>query len=114
MENSCSPYSHYPVGAALETADGTIFSGANIENASYGATVCAERTAFFKAVSSGHKTFKRIAIASNDDKCYPCGMCRTVMSEFVDKDFKLIFGVGDDVQVLTFEEVFPYPFELEE
>ena len=68
------PYSHFPVGAALECADGTVYTGCNIENAAYGATICAERTAIFKAVSEGHRGFVRIAIAGrSEDYCVPCG-----------------------------------------
>lgn len=77
------PYSHFPVGAALECEDGAVFTGCNIENSSYGLTNCAERTAAFKAVSEGHRRFKRIVIAGrSDDYCYPCGACRQVLYEF--------------------------------
>ena len=77
------PYSHFPVGAALECSDGTVYTGCNIENAAYGATMCAERTAIFKAVSEGHRDFVRIAIAGrSEDYCVPCGTCRQVLSEF--------------------------------
>mgnify|MGYP002561495714 CR=1 FL=1 len=73
------PYSHFPVGAALECEDGAVFTGCNIENSSYGLTNCAERTVAFKAVSEGHRRFKRIVIAGrSDDYCYPCGACRQV------------------------------------
>ena len=77
------PYSHFPVGAALECSDGTVFTGCNIENAAYGVTICAERTAIFKAVSEGRRDFVRIAIAGrSEDYCVPCGSCRQVMMEF--------------------------------
>ncbi len=77
------PYSHFPVGAALECSDGTVYTGCNIENAAYGATMCAERTAIFKAVSEGHRDFVRIVIAGrSEDYCVPCGTCRQVLSEF--------------------------------
>jgi len=77
------PYSHFPVGAALECEGGAVFTGCNIENAAYGPTNCAERTAVFKAVSEGHRSFKRIAIAADTDQfCAPCGVCRQVLSEF--------------------------------
>ncbi len=77
------PYSRFPVGAALECEDGAVFTGCNIENSSYGLTNCAERTAAFKAVSEGHRRFKRIVIAGrSDDYCYPCGACRQVLYEF--------------------------------
>ena len=81
-ERSYSPYSHYAVGAALLTKDGKIFTGCNIENAAYPVTVCAERTAIFKAVSEGDMDFEAIAIATEDGQGYPCGSCRQVMAEF--------------------------------
>ncbi len=78
-----APYSHFPVGAALECADGTVFRGCNVENAAFGSTICAERTAVLKAVSEGHRHFRRLAIAgSSGDFCWPCGACRQVLSEF--------------------------------
>lgn len=76
------PYSHYAVGAALLTKSGKIFTGCNIENAAYPVTICAERTAIFKAVSEGEKEFEAIAIATEDGQGYPCGSCRQVMAEF--------------------------------
>ena len=77
------PYSKFPVGAALECSDGTVFTGCNVENAAYGDTICAERTAAVKAVSSGHRDFVRIAIWGNSKEyCYPCGSCRQFLSEF--------------------------------
>ena len=81
-ERSYSPYSHYAVGAALLTKDGKIYTGCNIENAAYPVTVCAERTAIFKAVSEGDMDFEAIAIATEDGQGYPCGSCRQVMAEF--------------------------------
>ena len=81
--NAYVPYSHFAVGAALECRDGTVFTGCNIENAAYGLTICAERTAIFKAISEGHRDFKRIVIAGkSEDYCVPCGSCRQVMQEF--------------------------------
>ena len=79
---SYSPYSHYAVGAALLTKNGKIYTGCNIENAAYPVTICAERTAIFKAVSEGDRDFEAIAIATIDGKGYPCGSCRQVMAEF--------------------------------
>ena len=77
------PYSHFPVGAALECEDGTVFRGCNVENAAFGSTICAERTAVLKAVSEGHRHFRRLAIAgASGDYCWPCGACRQVLSEF--------------------------------
>ena len=79
---SYSPYSHYAVGAALLTKSGKIYTGCNIENAAYPVSICAERTAIFKAVSEGDRDFEAIAIATIDGKGYPCGSCRQVMAEF--------------------------------
>ncbi len=93
---SYTPYSHFNVGAALLAANGTVYTGCNIENASFTPTNCAERTAFFKAVSEGVKEFTAIAIAGGPagaepvDYCPPCGVCRQVMSEFCHDDFKVI------------------------
>src|SRR5690606_13151928 len=80
-QNAYVPYSHYPVGAALRTADGTIFTGCNVENASYPATICAERTALVKAVSEGQRQFDAIAVIT-DTGGFPCGICRQVLFEF--------------------------------
>ena len=83
LERSYVPYSGFPVGAALECADGTVFTGCNVENAGYGATICAERTAVVKAVSEGKRDFVRIVVAGrSDDYCVPCGECRQVLNEF--------------------------------
>ena len=82
-ENAYAPYSRFKVGAALLGCDGTVYTGCNVENVSYGLTNCAERTALFKAVSQGHKDFKAVAIfADTDEFCTPCGGCRQVMAEF--------------------------------
>ncbi|MBD5158786.1 MAG: cytidine deaminase [Ruminococcus sp.] len=98
-EKSYSPYSKFKVGAVLLTEDGQIFTGCNIENASYSMTICAERTAIFKAVSSGFTDFKAIAIAgsSGDDfsiPCVPCGACLQVLSEFCNDDFMIVLSDG--------------------
>ena len=111
-----APYSSYQVGAALITEDGSVYTGCNIENASYGATNCAERTAIFKAVSEGHRKIKMIAIAGGSgDKtnfAYPCGICRQVMREFSDPE-ELIIVVGDGREELrchTLKELLPESF----
>ena len=93
-KNAYAPYSHFTVGAALMTESGEIFCGANVENASFGATLCAERTAISQAVSQGFRRFSIIAIAgAKEDRtaqsCAPCGICRQVMAEFCQKDFKI-------------------------
>ena len=83
MKNSYAPYSRFPVGAALECEDGSVFTGSKIENAALGNTLCAERSAVASAVSAGHRSFKRIAIyAESNSYCFPCGTCRQVLWEF--------------------------------
>lgn len=119
-ENSYAPYSKYRVGAALLCADGDIVCGSNIENASYPATVCAERCAIFKAVSSGKRDFIAIAVAGGaederealSDYAYPCGICRQVMREFTDPgSFKVIVARGpDDYKEFTLEQLLPESF----
>ena len=99
-EKSYSKYSRFHVGAALQTADGKVFTGCNIENASYSLTVCAERTAIFKAVSEGYTEFRAIAVAGSSDgnfrkPCVPCGACLQVMSEFCGNDLKIILSDGE-------------------
>ena len=106
------PYSHFPVGAALECEDGAVFTGCNIENSSYGLTNCAERTAAFKAVSEGHRRFKRIVIAGrSDDYCYPCGACRQVLYEFgPDMEVVCLNKKGEEKH-LHIKELLPYGFD---
>jgi len=83
LDKAYVPYSHFPVGAALECEDGTVYTGCNIENAAFPCTICAERTAMFKAISEGNTQFKRIVVAGrSEDFCVPCGSCRQVMREF--------------------------------
>ncbi len=108
-KNSYSPYSNFKVGAALLTKDGEIYTGCNIESVSYTPTCCAERVAFFKAISEGNKEFEAIAISGDKEYCYPCGVCRQVMSEFCDKNFKIY--VND--KVYTLDELLPYSFDME-
>ena len=112
-----NPYSHYAVGAALLTASGNIITGCNIENASYGATNCAERTVFFKAVSEGGRDFRAIAIAGGlneeapTDYAYPCGICRQVMQEFCGPDFVIIAAKSPkDYKEFTLAELLPFGF----
>ena len=112
LERSYCPYSHFAVGAALECADGTVFTGCNIETASYTPTICAERTAIFKAVSEGYRDFKRIVIAGrSDDYCVPCGVCRQVMMEFA-PDLEVICLIGKgEAKHFTLRELLPYGFD---
>lgn len=109
-ENAYSPYSHFAVGAALLCEDGTLYEGCNIENASYGLTNCAERTAIFKAVSEGHIKFKALAVvADTEGPCAPCGACRQVMAEF--KIPLIIIGnLMGNIKIVTMEELLPFSF----
>lgn len=109
-ENAYSPYSHFAVGAALLCEDGTLYEGCNIENASYGLTNCAERTAIFKAVSEGHIKFKALAVvADTEGPCAPCGACRQVMAEF--KIPLIIMGnLMGNIKIVTIEELLPFSF----
>lgn len=111
MKNSYSPYSHFKVGACLKTANGKYFVGTNIENSSYGASICAERSALTCAISSGEKNFEAIAIVSSgDDFCPPCGICRQVLSEFGD-DIKVVLAKSpQDYVVYTLSELLPHKF----
>ena len=114
LDRAYIPYSHFPVGAALECADGTVFTGCNIENASYTPTICAERTAIFKAVSEGYRDFKRIVIAGrSEDYCVPCGVCRQVMQEFCDPEFLIHMGGADgEIKTVALPELLPFGFGL--
>ena len=115
---SYSPYSHYQVGAALLTADGQIVTGCNIENAAYGPSNCAERTAFFKAVSEGMREFTAIAIVGSPEGeeltqyAYPCGVCRQVMREFCEPErFRIIVAKSEeDYRVMTLAALLPESF----
>ena len=110
MQKSYSPYSKYAVGAALLSADGRVYTGCNIENASYGLTNCAERTAVFKAVSEGVTEFTAIAIASNGALPYPCGACRQVLNEFAPGIRLLVTGNGGEVEETTLPQLLPHGF----
>ena len=111
LDRAYVPYSHIPVGAALECSDGTVFTGCNIENASYTPTICAERTAVSKAVSEGHRDFVRIVIAGrSEDFCVPCGVCRQVLREFApDLEIICLNGTGEE-RVFTLPELLPNSF----
>ena len=115
-ENAYVPYSRHYVGAALEAKSGKVYLGCNIENAAYGPTNCAERTAFFKAISEGEREFSKIAVVGGKDldfKSYftPCGICRQVMSEFCDDDFIIILGKnGDEYIEKSLDEILPMRF----
>ena len=106
------PYSHFPVGAALLCADGTVFTGCNVENAAFGSTICAERTALLKAISEGHREdWVAIAIAGQgEDYCWPCGACRQMLYEFA-PGLKVLVARGDGAyQLTTLDQLFPRGF----
>ena len=116
-ERAYAPYSKFLVGAAVRAESGKIYTGCNIENAAYSPTNCAERTAFYKAVSEGQRNFKAIAIAGGKEElttCYPCGVCRQVMSEFCLPDqFDVVCGVsGEAFEIIKLEELLPKSFQL--
>lgn len=117
-KSSYSPYSGFRVGAALLCKDGTIFKGCNVENSSYPATNCAERTAVFGAVANGHKDFAAIAIiggkGNNIEMCYPCGICRQVMAEFCNpEEFIIITGINTNkYEIYSLDELLPKSFHL--
>lgn len=114
LNNAYSPYSNYQVGASVLTKDGHIYTGCNIENASYGLTVCAERVAILKAVSNGEKEIVTIAVInSSDEYSSPCGACRQVMAEFMKDDAKVILAnKNGDYIVKTLGQILPDAFRL--
>lgn len=115
MQSAYAPYSGFKVGAALETADGTVYTGCNIENAAFTPTVCAERVAFFQAVRDGHRKFTQIAVAGGrngeiNSFTAPCGVCRQVMREFCTDDFTVLLTDGSTIRETTLGELFPLSF----
>ena len=120
MTHSYSPYSGFTVGAALLCADGSIYEGCNIENASYSPTVCAERTAFFKAIYDGRRDFTAIAVCGGKNREItgffpPCGVCRQVMGEFCRPDFKIyMIGPGKTYRETTLQDLLPFSFNGKE
>lgn len=113
MEYAHSPYSRFKVGAALLCKDGSIYTGCNIENATFGATNCAERTAVFKAVSEGHRDFESIAIVSSGGELtFPCGICRQVLAEFAPEIKIILKGSDGETAVFTLGELLPHSFKL--
>ncbi len=120
-QKSYSPYSGFAVGAALLCKNGNVYTGCNIENSGYSATNCAERTAFFKAVSEGETEFERIAVVGGDKEkpldnyCSPCGICRQVMKEFCKSDFEIIMAKNEeDFISMTLSELLPMAFDKRE
>ena len=113
LERAHAPYSNYTVGAALICTDGTIFKGCNIENASYGLTNCAERTALFAAVADGKTEFAALAIAASGEPApFPCGACRQVLAEFCAPDFPIHIEQPDGFTTTTLGELLPHAFNL--
>lgn len=116
MNNSYSPYSSYKVGAALLCDDGSVYTGCNIENASFTPTVCAERVAIFKAISDGKRNFISIAVAGGkngeiSDTFPPCGVCRQVLAEFCDPDFEILFIKShNEYKSVKLKELLPFSF----
>lgn len=112
LERSYVPYSKFPVGAALLCADGTVFTGCNVENSAYGSTICAERTALVKAVSEGHRDdFVTLAVVGNSaDYCWPCGACRQMLYEFAPGLRLLVANREHNYVTLSLEELLPHGF----
>lgn len=110
------PYSQFPVGAALLTSSGKIYTGCNIENAAYPSTCCAERVAIFKAISDGETEFEEMAVAADTKRPVPpCGTCRQVMSEFFAPDMSIhLTNLNKDVQTLTTDQLLPFSFQKED
>ena len=118
MKSSYAPYSHFNVGAALLCADGSVYLGCNVENASYGACNCAERTSVFKAVSEGKRKLSAIAVVGGPhgcvrELCPPCGICRQVLSEFAGADFRVILYDGEKTESHTLSSLLPLGFSSE-
>ncbi len=117
LKNSYSPYSNFCVGAALLCKNGKVYSGCNIENKSFSATNCAERTAVFTAIANGEKEFLKIAVVGGKGGeitsfCFPCAVCLQVLSEFCEKDFEIILDNGKETKSYMLEELLPISFEM--
>jgi cytidine deaminase len=107
LESAYAPYSEYRVGAAIETADGTVYTGCNVENANYSNSLHAEEVAMGAAVSEGHRSFERLAVTSADrDGVTPCGMCRQTLAEFCDDDFPIVTD-GEGAAEYTLGDLLP-------
>lgn len=113
-DSSYTPYSHFRVGAAVEMEDGSVYTGGNIEIASYSPTNCAERTAIFKAVSEGKREIRKIVITGDAHDTFPCGVCRQVIREFSKNPEIIIANSVDDFKEFTLEELLPYSFGPED
>ena len=116
-KNAYAPYSDFSVGAALLADSGNIYLGCNIENSSFSVTNCAERTALFSAISKGERHFRAIAIVGGkggdlSEPCFPCGVCRQALSEFCDRDMRVLIAFGDNYKEYTLGELLPESFKL--
>ena len=112
LDRAYCPYSHFPVGAALECDDGAVYTGCNVENAVYPAGICAERNAIFHAVAEGHTHFRRIVIAGrSQDYCVPCGICRQVMQEFAPNLTVICLNGKGEAKTFALKELLPYGFD---
>ncbi|MGL4798549.1 MAG: cytidine deaminase [Cellulosilyticaceae bacterium] len=115
MARAYAPYSKFQVGAAILTEDGEVYTGCNVENASFGATNCAERTAIFKAVSDGVRRIKAVAIVSSSKEfTYPCGICRQVIGEFMPQGEIILENAAGEIKVYAFTELLPFHFTQED
>ncbi len=112
MHFAYAPYSNFRVGAALLTKDGKVYTGANVENSSFGATVCAERTAFVKAISEGHCEFDTIAVAASSGEAFPCGICRQFIFEFGDHIRVVVGSDEESIKSYKIDELLPHGFRL--
>ena len=111
-EHAVADFSHFKVGAALETADGTIITGCNVENATYGLTICAERVAMFKALSEGHRSFRRVAVvADTTDPTPPCGACRQILWEFGGDLDVILANLSEHKGTFRMKDLLPLPFD---
>lgn len=117
LTNSYSPYSNFKVAAALLSKNGNVYKGVNVENSSFSATNCAERTAVFSAIANGEKEFVKIAVVGGKngeikDFCFPCGVCLQVLSEFCEKDFEIVLFNGEEVKTYTLSQLLPESFGM--
>ena len=112
-ENAFAPYSHFKVGAALEDSNGRVHTGCNVENATYGLTVCAERVAVFKAISEGARKFRRVAVAADTDALTPpCGACRQILWEFCGDVEIVLVNPRGKTETYRLKDLFPKPFDV--
>jgi len=113
IKNSYSPYSNFSVGASIQVEEDLVFTGTNIENASYSCCICAERTAAVKAVSMGYKKFKKISVVARDkEMVIPCGVCLQFLSEFMEEDAIVILEKEKKPYIIPFNKIYPYGFTL--